>query len=131
MNPIFAAILFLGPNGGLDVRVEKLQGKSALSLDGTAFHKTTADIQDLRTVSVPGTGVRVFLWDEVSKLGTNHYTAISQKASTIDTVVKTSNELKLRYGSFDPLKAVLPVDSTLKANAGTSMYIVQFLSQPL
>lgn len=130
MNPIIAAILLLGPNGSVDVRLEKLQGKDSLTFGGSAFHKTSAKITDLRTIA-PGGSVKVFLWDEVSPKGTSHFSAISLRSSKIDTVVETSNQLKLRYGSFDPLVSVLPVQNRLKASPAGGMFVVQFVSQPL
>jgi hypothetical protein len=105
----------------------------ALSLNGAApFHTTVADVQNLRTVAVPGTGTELVLWDENAGQGAaTPFFAVSFDGQTVARVTDTSYELKLEHGDFDPLRGVPAPKAGLAAGAGCELYIVQFITQPL
>ncbi|MBS1723179.1 MAG: S8 family serine peptidase [Armatimonadetes bacterium] len=131
MNPLFVAFMVLNSNGALDVRVERTGLLNTLTLGGVAFHQTKADVKSLNLVGVPGSLARIILWDEVAGRKTEHFSAVSLKGSSVARVTETSDQIKLRFGDFDPLVKVLPVDPKLRAPEGNEMFIVQFSSQPL
>jgi hypothetical protein len=57
--------------------------------------------------------------------------AISRDGRTVDRVAQTDNLIRLRYASFDPLRVAPAVDPVVAAPAGSDVFIVQFISQPL
>ncbi len=46
-------------------------------------------------------------------------------------VRRTSYEIKLRYGQFDPVIATPEIPAELRADSSAQVYIVQFVIQPL
>jgi len=105
----------------------------ALSLDGRVpFYRTTNDVIAPRLTEVPGSPIRLVLWEEIlpNKAVVPFY-AISLDGRTIATVRRTSYVLKLRYGDFDPGVGEPVVEARLAADASADLYIVQFVTQPL
>jgi hypothetical protein len=103
-----------------------------LSLDGAEFHSTPNEITGERLIEVPGTTVRVALWSESAPQAEQlQLYAISLGGSSVATVRSTSYTMKLRHGAFDPAVTVRPVEPGLQAAQTNSLYLVQFVTQPL
>lgn len=136
------AVLAWGQDGGLSpsqaspqhtliVRADSAGNALRLS-DGVAFHRTSNEVIDHRLIDVPGSAVRLALWTEVLPGGeTVPFYAISLDGQDMATVRHTSYMLKLRHGDFDPGSRVPRVHTSLAANERSSLYIVQFVTQPL
>ncbi len=107
--------------------------ETSLSLgDNPPFHTTPREVQGERLIDVPGSTVRVALWDEVDAGGsTIPFYGISLDGVSMKRVRQTSYELKLRHGRFDPAEGARPVAASLRAPADSEVYIVQFVTQPL
>ncbi len=90
-----------------------------------------AAIQESRTIEVPGSTLKLALWNERSKDGllVAHY-AISQNGVDFNFSTATDYSIMLRHATFDPMVGV-PDFSKSMLPAGESMYIVQFVTQPL
>jgi hypothetical protein len=90
--------------------------------------------EDVRTLRVPDSTVSVKLWTAPGVDGEHvpHY-AISLDGREFATARPTSYELKLRYGTFDPLALdAAPVfEPQLTATERTNLFIVQYVTQPL
>ena len=119
-----------------DLVVGSDAGQATLSLGGAdPFHRTNGDVTNARLIDVPGTATRLAIWEETEvSQGTSQavpYYAISLDGQTMATVRRTSYELKLRHGDFDPALRAPQVNSMLTAGAETNIYIVQFVTQPL
>ena len=82
-------------------------------------------------VSVPGSAVMLKLWSEVDATGASvpHY-AISY-GGEFSEARATSYVLKLHHGDFDPLAQAPAIETGFEAEAGSSLYIVQYLTHPL
>ncbi len=111
-------------------------GQTTLSLGGAdPFHRTDNELINARLIDVPGSTTRLVLWAEVEvSQGASRavpYYAISLDGQTMATVRRTSYELKLRHGDFDPALRAPQVNSMLFAGTESSIYIVQFVTQPL
>ncbi len=122
------------PSSGLIVRSEG--AGTILSLVGDVpFHVTTDSVMDARLVEVPGSPVRLAIWTEVQPDGEEApFYAISLDGRSVNTVRRTSYMLKLRHGDFDPGAIVArpsAVHPSLAADENTTLYIVQFVTQPL
>ncbi len=104
-----------------------------LRLDGVATVRTTADqIRNARLVTVNDSPVLLVIWDERAPTGdTLPYYAISLDGQTFTRVRRTSYEIRLLYEDFDPLERTPAIAAELQAVAGSNLYIVQFLTQPL
>ncbi|MFG0331555.1 MAG: S8 family serine peptidase [Phycisphaerales bacterium] len=85
-----------------------------------------------RTIAVPGSDALVQLWDEVDANGavTQVY-SISLDGSNWTAPREASYDLKLRFGSFDPLAGAPATPASLEADASNEIFIVQFVTQPL
>ncbi|HTF87930.1 MAG TPA: hypothetical protein VK843_05940, partial [Planctomycetota bacterium] len=88
-------------------------------------------LEEIRIVSVPGSTVRLALWNAVLKDGglTPHY-AISMDGRTFVVSTATDYSIMLRRSTFDPLSGAPSFDNSLLP-AGDNLYIVQFVTQPL
>ncbi|MCH8274275.1 MAG: S8 family serine peptidase [Armatimonadetes bacterium] len=99
---------------------------------GEPFHTTRQRVQNPRVVDVPGTPVRLALWDEGGKRGARTpFFGITLDGIEFARVTDTSYDVLLRYAEFDPLKGVPPVSPRLAADAENEIHIVQFVTQPL
>ncbi|MEO6708083.1 MAG: hypothetical protein ABI054_02395, partial [Planctomycetota bacterium] len=87
--------------------------------------------EEIRIVSVPGSTVKLALWNELSKDGglAPHY-AISRDGATFVVSTATDYSIMLRRATFDPLIAAPGFENSLLP-AGENLYIVQFVTQPL
>lgn len=110
-----------------DVSIERMGGKSELSLGGIPFHSTTQPVSGLRSIRLAGSTAVVALWNE----GGTPYHGISLDGTRIQRVAESGLAIELQYASFDPLKGVPAVPSRLAANAQNELFIVQFVSMPL
>jgi hypothetical protein len=128
MNAIFTALIVLGPNGSLNVVVERANGLSSLKFGGeAAFHSTRNPVKDVKDVTVSGSRVRVVTWKEGSK---NLY-AVSMNGRQVDRVAESSNLIRTIFGDFDPLKGKAATPTNIPASPGNRMFLVQFGTQPL
>lgn len=86
---------------------------------------------DERLISVPGTNLSLKLWqDRTESSGFGTFYEIRRNGDILRRA-QASYELGLRYAHFDPLQDTPAVDPALAADAGTRLYIVQFVTQPL
>ncbi len=97
----------------------------------SAGSEVIAKVQDSRIVAVPGSLVKLALWNErsIDGLLTPHY-AISQDGRNFAVSTATDYAIMLRRATFDPLVAAPSFDGSL-LSAGENLYIVQFVTQPL
>jgi hypothetical protein len=126
------ALLLSVQAGASELCVTQDAGRTELSLcGGDPFHSTEAEVTDARLVTVPDSSVLLVLWNERSAgPGAVPYYAISLDGQEIALVRRTSYELKLKYGRFDPLRETPAVDPALAADASSRLYIVQFAARP-
>lgn len=119
----------------LNPRVHKQGDAYTLSAPGLgAFRTTRNPVHNARLVSVPGSPVRLALWDEQQSDRTvAPFYAISLNGHTVARVQNTSYEISLRYGQFDPAKSLPSVPAAFAARSANqeAVYIVQFVTQPL
>src|SRR5688572_29578702 len=103
---------------------------NASSANGSG-NEAQATTGELRIVDVPGSPVRLALWQVTSKDGqvTPHY-AISLDGRSYVVSTATDYSILLRRATFDPLVATPNLDKSMLP-AGESIYIVQFVTQPL
>ncbi len=100
--------------------------------EGNPFHTTEREVINARLVEVPGSSVRLALWEELPPGGQAvPFYAISLDGENMARVRRTSYALKLRHGDFDPLGGVPHVELALSAGPTTNLYVVQFVTQPL
>ncbi|MCH7793064.1 MAG: S8 family serine peptidase, partial [Planctomycetes bacterium] len=103
---------------------------------GEVFHETVEPIVNLRTVPVPGSATVLVLWDEVRADVRGDGSAIPHYAISLDgrtlagRVRETSYAIGLRQ-AFDPLQKIPAVHPSLRADAGNTLYLVQFWTVPL
>ncbi len=107
--------------------------ETRLSIGGGAvFHATRNETCKLRSLQLAGSTARVLLWEEVLPNGDRvPYYAISLDGREVHAVRRASYEIKLRYSAFEPLAGVPVVPASATAGPDTSVYIVQFFTQPL
>lgn len=114
-----------------------LKNKSGYTLNAKSlgnFHTTANKVENARWIQVPDSRVRVALWEEKSSDGaTVPFYAISLDGSRVARLQKTSYDIMLRYGQFDPTADQPAVPELMAATSQDSdgIYIVQFVTQPL
>jgi len=119
------------PRSGLTVRADG-QGNALSLANGKPFHRTANEVTDERLIEVPGSPIRLALWVEnVPDAGAVPFYAITLDGHRVATVRRTSYALKLRHGGFDPAARVPQVEASLAADESNTLYIVQFVTQPL
>ncbi len=94
---------------------------------GSVFRETKAVITAPHVLAVPGSSAQLALWNENGSL----FYGISLNGQSMNRVAESSNLLRLRYQTFDPLVAVPEVPVGMRAGAANELYIVQFVSQAL
>ncbi len=99
--------------------------------DGLSLRTTGAKVASARSIEIPGSPVRIAMWNEGSKGVSTPYYAISLDGRTVHRVTPTSYNVELQYGSFDPAAKQPSVPNNLSANANNEIFIVQFHVQPL
>lgn len=92
---------------------------------------TTATVEALEVVQVPGSSTAAVVWTEREDDVLTSWYAASTDGERFPLVTATSNDLRLRYGRFDPVVAPLAVPTWLQAPAEAELYIVQMKTQPL
>jgi len=75
--------------------------------------------------------LKVATWNESANGESTSFYAISLDGESMATVRETTYELKLRHGEFDPKHQASMLRAGLTADDQTTLYIVQFVSQPL
>lgn len=124
MSLVVAAFV-LFPTAGLDVQLQRVGGANVLSLRGKVFRTTTSPIERIRCLSLKSGGM-VALWSE----GTDDFSALSCDGGPFARVAPVSRDLKLRQGSFDPVRSMPAIAPVLRAPTECGTVIVQFVSQP-
>jgi hypothetical protein len=119
-----ACELVVEPNGS--------QTTIRLANNGIPFYTTTGVVTNPRCIEVPDTNIILGLWDEEQPLGVvRPWYAINLDGVAFSKVTRTSYELRLKYGAFDPLVSTPAIDPVLQADGSENLYIVQFVTQPL
>jgi len=116
----------------LNVRVDGT--RHSLGLPDTApFHTTERPITDARLIDLPGSSIRLAVWRERvdGRDGVVPFYAISFDGRQFTRARRTSYEIKLKTGDFDPLRGAPNVAPALTADADSHLFIVQFWTQPL
>jgi len=124
--PAVDALAAESPTGGED-------REHAVRVDGLGVIRTTADtVRRARVIRVPGSTLLLALWEEQPAAGPAvPYFAISADGQNVAGLRATSYDLLLRYARFDPLANPPAVPAHLAARPSSSIYIVQFVTQPL
>ncbi len=99
--------------------------------DGGLIKSTSAGVTNLRTMSFGNSTTKVVMWDEFSGRKLTPWYAISLDGEEVNRTVEASNTINLLYRNFDPLQGVPAVADNLRANSSNSLYLVQFVTQPL
>ena len=98
------------------------------------FHRSSQKIENARSIQLPNSRTELVLWEELQADGrTTSFYAISLDGQSVASVQETSYDILLRYAKFDPMRERPAVPENLKARAAgsDSVYIVQFVTQPL
>ncbi len=115
--------------------VGRINDEYSLSANGLGtFHRTSRRIENARLLDLPDSTAQVALWEEQRTDGSKaSFYAISLDGRTMATAQETSYDILLRYAKFDPATQRPAVPENLKASApaADSVYIVQFVAQPL
>ncbi len=118
-----------------DLLVRKDNHNYVLSADGLGtFHRSPQRIENARLIEFPNSRARVALWDEVQPDGRAlPFNAISLDGQNVARVEQTSYDILLRYANFDPVigRPSLPENLKSTTPSADSVYIVQFVTQPL
>lgn len=93
---------------------------------GQPFHKTKEKVSNPYALRLTD-GTVVGFWREGST--TRH--AISRNGTTADKQGPSDAVIKLKAGTFDPLKATPRTSESLPTSSENEIYIIQFKSQPL
>ena len=123
LSAIVAGAMLAGSNGVLSQTVD---GRTELTLQGTAFHSTKNNISQLRTLRLAG-GAVVALWNE----GGNSLYAIAPNGVNVQRVKEAANTLEFYYQSFDPKEGLPAIPDSLKTGEGNELFVVQFETQSL
>lgn len=131
------AMLFLGLSWALhaqgDPSLQIRAGRSGMELvwQGAVVRRTTAGILAPKIVAIPFSNNRVLTWNESAARTVSAFYAVSLDGKSVARV----NQFKARIGlvdtPFDPLMGPPAIAPTLTADKDNSLYIVQFISQPL
>ncbi|HAK60674.1 MAG TPA: peptidase S8, partial [Nitrospiraceae bacterium] len=119
-------------NGDRSITVQEKANRLLLP-NGKVFHRTDNPVSKLRTVSVPGSSLQIYLWDEDQPSDEKQsFYAISQNGSRMRGRVRaTTYKVRLHGRSFDPLVSVPSVSNRLSARAENNLHLVQFVAAPL
>lgn len=99
--------------------------------DGGTIRTTTAAVSNIRTISFGTSSTKVILWDERSPRKVAPFYAISLDGEEVNRVQEATNTINLVYKQFDPLQGMPAIADRFRAKSDNSLYIVQFLTQPL
>ncbi len=135
----FAGSLRAGENlsrqeAALGARLENQSGVNCLiTAGGVVFHRTTREVENLRTEFVPASDIQIYLWDENLPSGRSQaFYAVSRDGENINGRVRaTTYTVRMSDHSFDPLEQAPVVAHALSARSTNSLYLVQFISTPL
>ncbi len=128
-----SGMLFTVQVSASDLLVSRTESGTELSLPGgQPFHRTIRDVTDTRTVQVPKSSVLLILWNEqISPGKVVPYYAFSFDSEKVSRARRTSYDILLHRGEFDPLEVAPDVVESLRAEASGALFIVQFVTQPL
>ncbi len=114
-------------------RIETSGGLNELVVEGVpTIRATAAEIHNARLIEVSESPALVVVWEEVSPGGDlSPFYAVSLDGRTVSAARETSYAIHLTSGSFDPAERSPAVAPELRADDATSLYIVQFVTQPL
>ena len=102
-----------------------------LALGSLPFQNTTNPVLDSRVVAIPNSDGVVAVWSELTAEGPAHFYAVSLDGQSFSRTFPTTNQIQFRYAQFDPATDAPLIPPELQARAGSSVYVVQFISQPL
>jgi hypothetical protein len=120
-------------SSGLVIRQTNQEYTLSASGLGT-FHRTPHKIANARLIEAPESRTELAVWEEQRADGrTAYFYAISLDGQTVARVQETSYDILLRYSKFDPVRQRPAIPENLRAGAPASdtVYIVQFVTQPL
>ncbi len=104
-----------------------------LSVSGLGeFHKTQAQVSELRTLNLPNSNAVVSMWNETDSDGTKPFYSISPDGNTPGRAIRAEYDLKLRFFEFDPLETTPFAPSDFLGRQGNDgkkgTYIIQFFT---
>jgi len=114
----------LAGSSGVDAKT--VDGRTELSLQGTPFHSTSLRVTHLRTLDLAGSAV-VALWNE----GGKDLYAVSLDGTSVQRLVASKNTLDFQYKRFDPATSRPMIPTSLQAQSGNTLFVVQFETQSL
>ena len=120
------------PAAGLTIATDE-DGVTSLRVGSESpFHATSNAVTGAHLIELPESANRIATWTETDGGGAvvPHY-ALGLDGAPLGQGRATSFVLELRHGRFDPLADDPAVEDGLSLDADGSMYIVQFVSQPL
>lgn len=127
----FSAVALALPALAAELSIVPGPGGNQILYGSTVLQTTSNAIVSAQLVEIPnGTGLAV-LWAEQDASGTTPWYAFSLDGSTFSHAIPTSNELMLRYSTFDPAATTPEIPAALQAGPNNTTYIVQFDIQPL
>ncbi len=106
-----------------------LAGAFGWAADGVecAIDQTDAAVT---TIAIPGSTAVVRLWDVVGATGDRiPFYSISLDGTAVNVERSVSPTIRLKYAAFDPLTFEPEVPQVLRADAGNTLYLVQFQTQ--
>ncbi len=124
--------MFAGNSDPQRLQVVVEDGVTSIALPGeTPFHTTSEKVTGDRLLELPGSRIRVALWNQTDAAGTmTPYYAIGRDGAMGEGKA-TSYRLRLRHGEFDPEVFVPEVEAGFRSGKGSRLYLVQFETQPL
>lgn len=129
LNLISVVALAATLQSGLQVNTQGRNTSITLA-NGEVVRVTNNRVSNLREVEVAG-DTRVITWQEALAGGRSDWYAISLDGQNVARVTSTDGMLHLRYREFDPLRGLPPVPEDLQPRRTESVFIVQFVCQPL
>ncbi len=131
---VLLAFVFVSLTGlyAQDSKVSVLEnrGVNALQVEGVTVRTTEANISEASFVAISRSATKVATWVEGTRGESHPYYAISLDGKNWTEAKKTSYQLMLKAGSFDPKEASRQ-EFTLASRPESRLYVVQFVTQGL
>lgn len=122
--PPQSSILLSDNNGMNELRLN--------SQNERPFHITRQNVQNAKLVEIDASENLIILWDQIASNGTvSPWYAISLDGAQVDFVTQTSNQLNLRFATFDPAAEGPDVPPSLLADSSNDVYLLQLVAQPI